>query len=162
ALEAKKQFESIDIKPDIIAACIGGGSNFAGFAYPFISDKLRGKSDTEFVACEPKAVPSTTRGTYTDDFGDTAEMAPLLKVDTASWTSKHTKTFKQADLWTTNLPVFKSNPTYNERQFQDRVVQLISIERRPEDALELLSKHYRVDMPALRIGLPRGEKRALG
>jgi len=65
-------------------------------------------------------------------------------------------------LWTTNLPVFKSNPTYNERQFQDRVVELISIERRPEDALELLSKHYRVDMPALRIGLPRGEKRALG
>ena len=65
-------------------------------------------------------------------------------------------------MWITNLSVFKSNPTFNERQFQDRVVQLISIERRPEDALELLSKHYRVDMPALRIGLPRGEKRALG
>ena len=81
-LEAKKQFENIDIEPDIIAGCIGGGSNFAGFAYPFISDKLRGKSDSEFVACEPKAVPSTTRGTYTYDFGDTAEMTPLLKMYT--------------------------------------------------------------------------------
>ena len=65
-------------------------------------------------------------------------------------------------MWTTNLPVFKSNPTSNEKQFQDRVVQLISIERRPEDALELLSKHYRVDTPTLRIGLPPGEKKALG
>jgi tryptophan synthase beta chain len=81
-LEAKKQFESIDIEPDIVAGCIGGGSNFAGFAYPFISDKLRGKSDSEFVACEPKAVPSTTRGTYTYDFADTAEMTPLLKMYT--------------------------------------------------------------------------------
>ena len=81
-LEAKKQFESIDIELDIIAGCIGGGSNFAGFAYPFISDKLKGKSDSEFVACEPKAVPSTTRGTYTYDFADTAEMTPLLKMYT--------------------------------------------------------------------------------
>jgi tryptophan synthase beta chain len=81
-LEAKKQFESMDIEPDIIAGCIGGGSNFAGFAYPFIADKLRSKSDSEFVACEPKAVPSTTRGTYTYDFADTAEMTPLLKMYT--------------------------------------------------------------------------------
>jgi tryptophan synthase beta chain len=81
-LEAKKQFESMDIEPDMIVGCIGGGSNFAGFAYPFISDKLRGKSDSEFVACEPKAVPSTTRGTYTYDFADTAEMTPLLKMYT--------------------------------------------------------------------------------
>jgi len=81
-LEAKKQFESIDIEPDVIAGCIGGGSNFAGFAYPFLSDKLRGKSNTEFVACEPKAVPSTTRGAYTYDFGDTGELTPLLKMYT--------------------------------------------------------------------------------
>src|SRR6266705_2151850 len=81
-LEAKKQFESIDVEPDIIAGCIGGGSNFAGFAYPFMSDKLKGSSDYRFVACEPKAVPSTTRGVYTYDFGDTAEMTPLLKMYT--------------------------------------------------------------------------------
>ncbi len=81
-LEAKKQFQSIDTEPDIIAGCIGGGSNFAGFAYPFMSDKLTGKSDAKFVACEPKAVPSTTRGTYTYDFGDAAEMTPLMKMYT--------------------------------------------------------------------------------
>jgi len=80
--EAKKQFDMIDVQPDVICGCIGGGSNFAGFAYPFIAEKLRGKSNTEFVACEPKAVPSTTRGTYTYDFADTAEMTPLLKMYT--------------------------------------------------------------------------------
>src|SRR3989475_6980154 len=81
-LEAKKQFESIDVQPDVIAGCIGGGSNFAGFAYPFMMDKLKGKLDAEFVACEPKAVPSTTRGVYTYDFGDAAEMTPLVKMYT--------------------------------------------------------------------------------
>ncbi len=58
-LEAKKQFESIDVEPNLFVGCIGGGSNFAGFAYPFLGDKLHGKSDAEFVACEPKAVPYT-------------------------------------------------------------------------------------------------------
>ncbi len=81
-LEAKKQFESIDVQPDVVAGCIGGGSNFAGFAYPFMMDKLQGKLDADFVACEPRAVPSTTRGTYTYDYGDTAEMTPLLKMYT--------------------------------------------------------------------------------
>jgi len=81
-LEAKKQFEMIGVQPDVICGCIGGGSNFAGFAYPFMADKLKGKSAVDFVACEPKAVPSTTRGVYTYDFGDTAEMTPLLKMYT--------------------------------------------------------------------------------
>ena len=81
-LESKKQFEMIDVEPDVICGCIGGGSNFAGFAYPFMADKLKGKSATQFVACEPKAAPSTTRGVYTYDFGDTAEMTPLLKMYT--------------------------------------------------------------------------------
>ena len=81
-LEAKKQFEMIDVYPDIICGCIGGGSNFAGFAYPFMMDKLQGKTETEFISCEPKAVPSTTKGTYTYDFGDTAETTPLLKMYT--------------------------------------------------------------------------------
>jgi tryptophan synthase beta chain len=79
-LEAKKQFELIDTYPDVVCGCIGGGSNYAGFGFPFMMDKLKGKKDTEFVACESKAVPHTTRGTYTYDFGDTAEMTPLLKM----------------------------------------------------------------------------------
>ena len=78
--EAKKQFEQIDAHPDVICGCIGGGSNFAGFCFPFMMDRLKGKSNAEFVACESKAVPHTTRGVYTYDFGDTAKMTPLLKM----------------------------------------------------------------------------------
>jgi len=79
-LEAKKQFELIDKYPDVICGCIGGGSNYAGFCYPFIMDKLKGKIETEFVACESKAVPHTTKGLYTYDYGDTGKMTPLLKM----------------------------------------------------------------------------------
>ncbi len=79
-LEAKKQFEIIGEYPDVVCGCIGGGSNYAGFSYPFMMDKLKGKTETEFVACESKAVPHTTKGVYTYDFGDTAEMTPLLKM----------------------------------------------------------------------------------
>jgi len=79
-LEAKKQFEIIGEYPDVICGCIGGGSNYAGFCYPFMMDKLKGKTETEFVACESKAVPHTTKGVYTYDFGDTAQLTPLLKM----------------------------------------------------------------------------------
>ncbi len=79
-LEAKKQFELIGEYPDVVCGCIGGGSNYAGFCYPFMMDKLKGKTDTEFVACESKAVPHTTKGVYTYDFGDTAKLTPLLKM----------------------------------------------------------------------------------
>ena len=63
---------------------------------------------------------------------------------------------------TTNLPTSKWKPTSNNRSFQETIVQLISTERRPEEALDLLSEHYRVERPRLKIGLPRGEKKALG
>jgi tryptophan synthase beta chain len=79
-LEAKRQFELIGISPDVVCGCIGGGSNYSGFCFPFMMDKLKGKSDTEFVACESKAVPHTTRGVYTYDYGDTGKMTPLLKM----------------------------------------------------------------------------------
>ena len=79
-LEAKKQFEFIDVYPDVVCGCIGGGSNYAGFCFPFMMDKFKDKADTEFVACESKAVPHTTRGVYSYDYGDTAEMTPLLKM----------------------------------------------------------------------------------
>ena len=78
--EAKKQFEMIDTYPDLVIGCIGGGSNYAGFSFPFMMDKLQGKRDVEFIACESKSVPHTTRGVYTYDFGDTAETTPLAKM----------------------------------------------------------------------------------
>lgn len=81
-LEAQKQFELLDLEPDVMCGCIGGGSNFSGFIYPFVRERLRKKLDTEFVACEPTAVPSTTRGKFTYDYADTAEHTPLVKMYT--------------------------------------------------------------------------------
>jgi tryptophan synthase beta chain len=82
-LEAKAQFEKIGAYPDIVLGCVGGGSNFAGAAFPFVYDKLKGgKKETRFVACEPTACPSLTKGLYAYDFGDTAELTPLLKMYT--------------------------------------------------------------------------------
>jgi tryptophan synthase beta chain len=79
-LEAKKQFDLLDVQPDVVCGCIGGGSNYGGFCFPFMADKLKGKTNTEFVACESKAVPHTTKGVYTYDFGDTGKMTPLIKM----------------------------------------------------------------------------------
>jgi tryptophan synthase beta chain len=79
-LEAKKQFELIDTYPDVVCGCIGGGSNYGGFCFPFMTDKLKGQKETEFVGCESKAVPHTTKGVYTYDYGDTGKMTPLLKM----------------------------------------------------------------------------------
>ena len=82
-LEAQKQFEQLDLVPDYMVGCVGGGSNFGGFAYPMIGESLRrGGGTTEFVAVEPTAVPSMTQGRYDYDFADTAQMTPLLKMHT--------------------------------------------------------------------------------
>ncbi len=80
--EAKLQMEEFDEEPDYIVGCIGGGSNYAGLSYPFMRDKLRGKSDAQFIAAEPKAVPSTTKGQYRYDYADTGETTPLVKMYT--------------------------------------------------------------------------------
>lgn len=80
--EARAQMEQLDLYPDAIVGCVGGGSNFAGLAYPFLGEVLRGESEAEFYAIEPRAVPSLTEGSYEYDFGDTAEMTPLLKMFT--------------------------------------------------------------------------------
>jgi len=80
-LEAKKQLELAGDYPDVVIASVGGGSNFAGLAFPFLADKLRGRN-LRVIAVEPEACPSLTRGVYTYDFGDTAGMTPLLKMHT--------------------------------------------------------------------------------
>jgi tryptophan synthase beta chain len=80
--ETMLQFKQIDATPDLMIGCIGGGSNFSGFCYPFVRDKLQGKIETKFLAVEPTAVPSTTKGQYRYDYGDTAEMTPLIEMYT--------------------------------------------------------------------------------
>ena len=81
-LEAKKQMEELGEYPDVVIGAVGGGSNYAGLSYPFVYDRLRGKTETEFIAVEPRAAPSMTRGEYRYDFGDTAGLTPLLKMHT--------------------------------------------------------------------------------
>ncbi|MEN2974152.1 MAG: TrpB-like pyridoxal phosphate-dependent enzyme [Candidatus Caldarchaeales archaeon] len=83
-LEAKKQLESIDEYPDIIAGCVGGGSSFSGLFWPFYYDVVSGKAPKKirFVATEPTACPTMTKGIYTYDFGDTAKLTPLLPMYT--------------------------------------------------------------------------------
>jgi tryptophan synthase beta chain len=80
--ETMLQFEKLDEKPDYLIGCVGGGSNFAGFTFPFIGQKLKKKLGAEFIAVEPKVVPSLTEGRYEYDFGDTAGMTPLLMMYT--------------------------------------------------------------------------------
>lgn len=75
-LEAKKQMEMIDEYPDVIFACCGGGSNFAGSTFPFLQDKFKGKK-VRAVAVEPTACPTLTKGVYAYDYGDTAKVAPI-------------------------------------------------------------------------------------
>ncbi len=85
-LEAKEQLKLAgEDVPDIIVGCVGGGSNFAGLAFPFVKDKLGGK-DIEIIAIEPESCPTLTRGAYRYDFGDTAMMTPLLKMYTLGHT----------------------------------------------------------------------------
>ena len=68
--------------PDVVIACAGGGSNFGGFAFPFIRENITGGKQARFVAVEPAAAPSLTRGVYAYDFGDTAQTTPLMKMHT--------------------------------------------------------------------------------
>lgn len=83
-LEAKKQLETVDDYPDIVAGCVGGGSSFSGLFYPFYYDKKSGKApkETKFIGTEPTSCPTLTKGIYTYDFGDTANMTPLLPMYT--------------------------------------------------------------------------------
>lgn len=80
--ELKKQLEIAGEEPDIMIACAGGGSNFAGSLFPFIKDKIADKSDTQFIAVEPSACPTLTKGSYEYDFGDVNGFTPMLKMFT--------------------------------------------------------------------------------
>jgi tryptophan synthase beta chain len=80
-LEAKEQLRMAGDYPDVVVGCHGGGSNFAGIAFPFIADKAAGKA-VRVVAIEPSSCPTLTKGVYAFDYGDTAKMAPIAKMYT--------------------------------------------------------------------------------
>ncbi|MFH1402643.1 MAG: TrpB-like pyridoxal phosphate-dependent enzyme [Candidatus Altiarchaeota archaeon] len=83
-LETKEQLKKAgEEKADVVIGCVGGGSNFSGMAFPFTMDKLKGKNkELDIVAVEPMACPTLTKGVYAYDFGDTARMAPIVKMYT--------------------------------------------------------------------------------
>jgi tryptophan synthase beta chain len=80
--EAIEQFEMAGDDPDVVIGCAGGGSNFAGLAFPFLGLQLRGGRKRRVIAVEPAACPTLTRGKYAYDFGDTAHLTPLVKMHT--------------------------------------------------------------------------------
>jgi len=80
--EAKKQMENFNEYPDTIIGCVGGGSNFAGFAIPFLIDKISGKKNLKAIAVEAESCPKMTKGKYRYDFGDSGKKTPLLKMET--------------------------------------------------------------------------------
>ncbi len=80
--EALKQMDLAGEYPDVVIGCVGGGSNFAGIAYPFLRENLKNGQRARLLAVEPTAAPSITRGVYTFDYGDTAKMAPVVKMHT--------------------------------------------------------------------------------
>ena len=82
-LEAKRQMELAGEVPDVVVGCVGGGSNYGGLAYPFMAGRLRGETpDMRFLATEPAACPTLTKGRFAYDFGDTAQLTPLLPMYT--------------------------------------------------------------------------------
>jgi len=80
--ESLKQMDLAGEYPDVVISCVGGGSNFSGIAYPFLRENLRNGKRTRLLAVEPTAAPSLTKGVYTFDYGDTAKMAPIVKMHT--------------------------------------------------------------------------------
>ncbi len=80
--EALKQMDMAGEYPDVVIGCVGGGSNFGGIAYPFLRENLTNGRTTRLLAVEPTATPSLTKGVYRFDYGDTAKMAPVVKMYT--------------------------------------------------------------------------------
>ena len=80
--EAMAQMEMAGAEPDVVVGCVGGGSNFAGISFPYVQRVIRGQAKTRFVAAEPAACPTSTRGAYRYDFGDTVGLTPLMPMYT--------------------------------------------------------------------------------
>jgi tryptophan synthase beta chain len=80
--EAMAQMEMAGAEPDVVVGCVGGGSNFAGISFPYVQRVIRGQAKTRFVAAEPAACPTLTRGAYRYDFGDTVGLTPLMPMYT--------------------------------------------------------------------------------
>jgi len=121
-LEAKKQFEKIDEYPDIVISCVGGGSNFAGVALPFVADKLKGKTKTRFVGAESSACPTLTKGVYAYDYGDTGHIGPLAKMYTVG------STFVPSGVHAGGLRYHGMSPIVS-KLYHDKVIEAVAYDQ---------------------------------
>src|SRR5881409_2186300 len=123
--EAKKQLELAGERPDILVGCIGGGSNFSGFAFPFIGDKLTGKIESlRIIAVEPMAAPSLTKGRYVYDFGDEAMTTPLVKMHTLG------HSFMPAPIHAGGLRYHGMAPAVSAL-YEQKVIEAVAVHQRP-------------------------------
>ena len=123
--EAKKQLELADERPDILVGCVGGGSNFSGFAFPFVADKLTGKTnDLRVIAVEPMAAPSLTKGRYVYDFGDEAMTTPLVKMHTLG------HSFMPAPIHAGGLRYHGMAPAVSAL-YDQKVIEAVAVHQRP-------------------------------
>src|SRR5438874_1089277 len=123
--EVKKQLELADERPDILVGCVGGGSNFSGFAFPFVADKLTGKTnDLRVIAVEPMAAPSLTKGRYVYDFGDEAMTTPLVKMHTLG------HSFMPAPIHAGGLRYHGMAPAVSAL-YDQKVIEAVAVHQRP-------------------------------
>lgn len=118
-LEAKAQLQKIGVYPDIVIGCVGGGSNFAGIAFPFFYDKIHGK-EIRVIGVEPTACPSMTKGQFLYDYGDTSRLTPLL----AMYTLGHA--FVPAPLHAGGLRYHGVSPLVSQL-LVDRLLEAVSV-----------------------------------
>ena len=117
--EARKQLEMAGDHPDIVIGCCGGGSNFAGLAFPFLHETLTGGRGVRAIAVEPEACPTLTRGAFAYDFGDTGQLTPLMQM----YTLGHT--FMPAGIHAGGLRYHGDSPLVS-RLYHDRVIEAMA------------------------------------
>jgi tryptophan synthase beta chain len=140
--EAKKQMEMAGDYPDIIIGCHGGGSNFAGIAFPFLQAKLQSKDKKlRAIAVEPKSCPSLTEGKYEYDFGDTAGMTPLLRM----YTLGHD--FMPAPIHAGGLRYHGAAPLIS-LLYKEKIIEAVAVEQRPVFAAAVLFARNQGIIPA--------------
>ncbi len=139
--EAMKQMEKAGEYPDIVIACCGGGSNFSGIAFPFLKAKLEGKSNTRFVAVEPSACPSLTRGRFAYDFGDTGHLMPLALMYTLG------NEFVPESIHAGGLRYHGDSPLVSQL-YHEKFIEAVAVDQNPVFEAALFFAHHEAILPA--------------
>lgn len=138
--EVKMQMEMVDDYPDVVIGCCGGGSNFAGIAFPFIPDKLAGKK-VRLVAVEPTACPTLTKGVFAYDFGDVAGYTPMLKM----YTLGHD--FTPSGIHAGGLRYHGESPLVSQL-YHDGLLEAVSVKQNPTFAAAMIFAQSEGIVPA--------------